>query len=562
MRERANKRWARRVQVQFWEKGERARVGYTVNVSAVGMFVATRRPSAKGTRVTVKVMLPDRSFELEAVVQHALRSSPLLQKIRQSGMGLRFLRRQPKIRDLLADAGTGAVPVESIEDRESAAERPGRGGTAVIPLGPTGAEPTESHSPGTPLEPGVEFDVDLDLDLEMEMTETEAPEADLAAELDLPPELSGPDMKTDGAFRRLLKALGRARETAHLKEEELRQHLLRTDSREEELGEKVQKLERALEESDSARRRISRHLMAMTDGQDSLRSEISRVEMARDVLESSLGEATSELERAGRELDDARSEIARLHADREPPIALAPPPPEELPEPTVPESAERPRRRLLPFAALLLAGLAVGIPLGMRLRAPEANTASPSPPAATPVAEAAPREPEPSPGGTAEPSERGDGEVATPADVLARAPEPVTDPQIAEMEATEMEVAEPAPDPEPDAPAPEEAIRAWADSWSEQRVDDYLACYSERFQPPDGLDRGAWEAQRRDRLLRPRSIRVSLGEVSRTDLGPGSSRVSFQQSYETETYSDRVAKTLELALEGGRWRIVDERVDG
>ena len=36
-------------------------------------------------------------------------------------------------------------------------------------------------------------------------------------------------------------------------------------------------------------------------------------------------------------------------------------------------------------------------------------------------------------------------------------------------------------------------------------------------------------------------------------------RVVFDQSYETESYSDQVVKTLELIWEDGSWKILSER---
>lgn len=112
--------------------------------------------------------------------------------------------------------------------------------------------------------------------------------------------------------------------------------------------------------------------------------------------------------------------------------------------------------------------------------------------------------------------------------------------------------------PEPDYAAAEAAVRSWAAAWSEKRAGDYLAAYSARYQPPDGLGRGEWESRRRNRIRRPAMIQVTLGAMSRTALGPDRVRLSFVQGYETPTYSDTVVKTLELALEPGGWKIVAE----
>jgi hypothetical protein len=558
MKERANKRWARRVQVQFWEKGERAKVGYTVNVSATGMFVATSSPCAKGSRITLKVMLPDRSFELEADVKHAVRSSPLLQKVRQSGMGVLFVRRQPRIRELLANEATdGLEPLEKSAGEEaveeSADEEVVDEAEAEAPEhAETDIEVPELASLEAAEDPGAEVEEPAgDRKEGSEDTESGAQPTD--------------DDSAEQEFRLLRRELDRAREALHLREEELRHRQLATGSREEELTERIEELERLLEESDGARRRISRHLLAMTDGQDSLRSRADGAESVRTELERRLAEARRQIESVAGELDEARGEIARLREEREAPDIPEPDlAREELEKPIQLTAPPPPRLRPLAFAALLLAGIAIGIPLGIRLggsgdandtrEEAAATTQSPAPrpgdrgtePIASatspdPALEAAAAEPETSP------------PVGAPAPKVAQVTDETVDP-----------ASPPAPEPEsePEAPAVEAAVRAWASAWSDQRVDDYLAFYSDRFQPAGGLGRSDWEAQRRDRLLRPQSIKVTLAEVTVTHLAPDLALLTFRQTYDADSYRDQVTKTLELALEDGRWQIITEESDG
>ena len=114
---------------------------------------------------------------------------------------------------------------------------------------------------------------------------------------------------------------------------------------------------------------------------------------------------------------------------------------------------------------------------------------------------------------------------------------------------------------EPDVSAAEETIEAWAAAWEGQRVDDYLAFYSSEFRTPGKMERGAWESRRRTRILRPKAIRLTLGAMSSTVLEPGRVHVAFEQTYQTETYRDKVRKTLELVWEDDRWKIVEERSD-
>ena len=113
----------------------------------------------------------------------------------------------------------------------------------------------------------------------------------------------------------------------------------------------------------------------------------------------------------------------------------------------------------------------------------------------------------------------------------------------------------------PDLAAVEEAIRSWAVAWSEQRVDDYLEAYSAEFVPPDGQGRSAWASQRRNRIRRPASIRVTLSDLRQTVIAADRVQVSFEQRYETPTYADRVAKTLDMVRQDGGWKIASERAE-
>jgi len=87
-----SRRLGRRLQVRFRPLGGReAHVGYTTNVSQTGMFVATIRPLAPGTELDVEVSDKRQSLRLDAVVVHARKVPPMWQRLRPSGMGLRFL---------------------------------------------------------------------------------------------------------------------------------------------------------------------------------------------------------------------------------------------------------------------------------------------------------------------------------------------------------------------------------------------------------------------------------------------------------------------------------------
>ena len=86
------KRFARRLQVKFTALGEtRTHSGYTTDIPATGMFIGTGTPFKPGTRARIEVTGDERSVCIEGVVVHAARVSPLLSRIRKTGMGVRFL---------------------------------------------------------------------------------------------------------------------------------------------------------------------------------------------------------------------------------------------------------------------------------------------------------------------------------------------------------------------------------------------------------------------------------------------------------------------------------------
>ena len=118
----------------------------------------------------------------------------------------------------------------------------------------------------------------------------------------------------------------------------------------------------------------------------------------------------------------------------------------------------------------------------------------------------------------------------------------------------------PRPDPpiDPDSAEILAMVNAWAEAWSKQRVEDYLAFYASSFVPPGGMSRAAWEAERRQRLLAPGWIAVAAALVDLRTPAPNRAEVEFIQSYKSDGYTDVVVKTLELVVEAGRWTIARE----
>ena len=76
--------------------------------------------------------------------------------------------------------------------------------------------------------------------------------------------------------------------------------------------------------------------------------------------------------------------------------------------------------------------------------------------------------------------------------------------------------------------------------------------------PEGGLGRSAWEAQRRERISRAKSIQVKALNPVFSRLAADRMSVSFDQSYVSDSFSDNTQKTLELQQAGSSWLIVRE----
>jgi tetratricopeptide (TPR) repeat protein len=123
------------------------------------------------------------------------------------------------------------------------------------------------------------------------------------------------------------------------------------------------------------------------------------------------------------------------------------------------------------------------------------------------------------------------------------------------------------PSPKPPAPGKAEteavlaAVKGWAEAWSAKDADAYLAHYAPAFQVPGGEPRAAWEATRRDRITKPKSIEVTVGSPKVSFDANSRAIVSFRQGYKSDTLDTSGAKTLTLTKNNDRWLIVQERMN-
>jgi tetratricopeptide (TPR) repeat protein len=162
-----------------------------------------------------------------------------------------------------------------------------------------------------------------------------------------------------------------------------------------------------------------------------------------------------------------------------------------------------------------------------------------------------------------EPLEEVAGRVDKPAaDAEGVADEAMVDSKVEEqiseapMVATDIAAEEVPPSPRDLAGL----VEAWARSWSDQRIEDYLSFYSRSFEAADAISRLEWEKQRRTRVTTPDFIKVSVAFLD-FEIGDDRARVTFNQSYESSTFSDLVTKTLDLNRETDGWKILRETVN-
>lgn len=106
-------------------------------------------------------------------------------------------------------------------------------------------------------------------------------------------------------------------------------------------------------------------------------------------------------------------------------------------------------------------------------------------------------------------------------------------------------------------------VKSWAERWSAQDVNGYVAHYRANYAPPgSSLSNAQWLEQRRIRLTNKKFINVEVSEFSVRDEGT-QFVVTFTQHYKSNTVDDRIRKRLTFAKQGNdlsNAKIVGEQV--
>jgi tetratricopeptide (TPR) repeat protein len=102
------------------------------------------------------------------------------------------------------------------------------------------------------------------------------------------------------------------------------------------------------------------------------------------------------------------------------------------------------------------------------------------------------------------------------------------------------------------------AVNNWAQAWSSQNIDKYLASYGSNFQPEKGLSRKTWEQQRRERVTKPSKIDIAISNIIITSTDATSAKARFKQSYRADSEPIYTTKTLVMKKDGNNWFIEQE----
>ena len=102
------------------------------------------------------------------------------------------------------------------------------------------------------------------------------------------------------------------------------------------------------------------------------------------------------------------------------------------------------------------------------------------------------------------------------------------------------------------------ALQSWAEAYSKQDVDAYLASYDESFEPDDGTSLEAWRRQRRERLTEPDFIEVDLVTTAAYPYFDRAVRIEVEQRYRSDVFEGLTRKRFILVKVDDDWRIVRE----
>ena len=105
-----------------------------------------------------------------------------------------------------------------------------------------------------------------------------------------------------------------------------------------------------------------------------------------------------------------------------------------------------------------------------------------------------------------------------------------------------------------------QAVQNWAAAWSKKSASAYLGFYARDFKTPGGESRREWETTRKERIDKPKSIKVAVESPQVTLVDANHVKISFRQMYHSDTLQTSTHKTLLMVKSGSRWLIQEEQV--
>lgn len=101
-------------------------------------------------------------------------------------------------------------------------------------------------------------------------------------------------------------------------------------------------------------------------------------------------------------------------------------------------------------------------------------------------------------------------------------------------------------------------LNQWAQAWSNQNVQAYLAVYSDNYQPRGGQSLAKWIQQRGQHFKSGEHTQVTLADIEVAFDNPQRAIATFDERYQSPRRSDEDHKRVVLVREDGGWRIKKE----
>lgn len=103
------------------------------------------------------------------------------------------------------------------------------------------------------------------------------------------------------------------------------------------------------------------------------------------------------------------------------------------------------------------------------------------------------------------------------------------------------------------------ALDDWMTSWMRRDTGSYLASYDISFIPQNGITRTKWELTRHARIQAAQNVKIRISDLQLdVDRNSTTARARFVQDYQSDSFQDKVVKTLQLTKRNGVWRISSE----